>query len=152
MSARITAAGAVAFATLSFLTTPVSACDERYIQKCERAARAWLSAQPAGLFQPRPAFCTRGFRFCDNCARTIYVFTRKNTPCMIRYRAFYGAMLSQRMTKRGSGIYGTANPTTGAYQPKPGYIGKDYFEVEVSYERSGTKLKTTLQADVTITD
>ena len=56
------------------------------------------------------------------------------------------------MTKRGSGIYGTANPTIGAYQPKPGYIGKDYFEVEVSYERSGTRLKTTLQADVTITD
>ena len=68
------------------------------------------------------------------------------------FRAFYGAMLSQRVTKRGSGIYGTANPTIGAYQPKPSYIGKDYFEVEVSYERSGTRLKTTLQADVTITD
>ena len=152
MSLRITAAGAVAFATLSFLTVPASACDERYIQKCERAARAWLPAQLAGLFQPRPASCTAGFRFCHNCARTIYVFTRKNTPCMIRYRAFYGAMLSQRVTKRGSGIYGTANPTIGAYQPKPGYVGKDYFEVEVSYERSGTRLKTTLQADVTITD
>ena len=63
-----------------------------------------------------------------------------------------GAILSQRVTKRGSGIYGTANPTIGAYQPKPGYIGKDYFEVEVSYERTGTKLKTTLQANVTITD
>ena len=152
MSVRTTAAGAVAFATLSFLAAPVSACDERYIHKCERAARAWLPAQPAGLFQPSPASCTAGFRFCDNCARTIYVFTRKNTPCTIRYRAYYGAMLSQRVTKRGSGIYGTANPMIGAYQPKPGYIGKDYFEVEVSYERSGTRLKTTLQADVTITD
>ena len=70
---------------------------------------------------------------------------------MIRYWSS-GTILSQRVTKRGSGIYGTANPTTGAYQPKPGYVGKDYFEVEVSYEQSGTRLKTTLQADVTVTD
>ena len=48
---------------------------------------------------------------------------------MIRYWT-YGAILSQRVTKRGSGIYGFANPMIGAYQPKPGYIGKDYFEVE----------------------
>src|SRR5206468_11324606 len=37
---RITAAGAVAVACLSFLTAPVSACDERYIKKCERASAA----------------------------------------------------------------------------------------------------------------
>ena len=71
---------------------------------------------------------------------------------MIPYAVIHGAVFSQRVTKRGSGIYGTANPTTGAYQPRPGYVGKDYFEVEVSYERSGTKLKTTLQANVTITN
>ena len=41
---------------------------------------------------------------------------------------------------------------SGTGQPNPGYVGKDYFEVEVSYERSGTRLKSTLQADVTITD
>jgi hypothetical protein len=28
-----------------------------------------------------------------------------------------GAIFGQRVTKRGSGIYGTANSTTGAYQP-----------------------------------
>src|SRR5436190_5903944 len=39
-SVRITAAGAVAFACLSFLTAPVSACDERYVKKCERASAA----------------------------------------------------------------------------------------------------------------
>ena len=103
--------------------------------------------------QPRPRSCTASFRFCDNCARTINVITRKNTSCTIRYAVSgNGALFGQRVTKRGSGVYGTANPTTGAYQPRPGYVGKDYFEVEVSYERSGTKLKTTLQANVTITD
>ena len=35
MSVRITAAGAVAVALLAFLTAPVSACDERFIKKCE---------------------------------------------------------------------------------------------------------------------
>lgn len=51
MSVRITAAGAVAVAFLSFLTAPVSACDERFIKKCERASAAAATAaaeeQPA---------------------------------------------------------------------------------------------------------
>lgn len=44
MSVRITAAGAVAFTILAFLTAPVSACDERYIKKCERASAAEAAA------------------------------------------------------------------------------------------------------------
>ena len=45
MSVRITAAGAVAIASLSFLTAPVSACDERYVKKCERASAAAAAAE-----------------------------------------------------------------------------------------------------------
>jgi hypothetical protein len=44
MSVRITAAGAVAITFLSFLTAPVSACDERYIKKCEKASAAAAGA------------------------------------------------------------------------------------------------------------
>lgn len=44
MSVRITAAGAVAFALLAFHTAPVSACDERYIKKCEKASAAAAAA------------------------------------------------------------------------------------------------------------
>ena len=44
MSVRITAAGAVALTILAFLTAPVSACDERFIKKCERAAAAAAAA------------------------------------------------------------------------------------------------------------
>jgi hypothetical protein len=40
MSVRITAAGAVALVFLAYLTAPVSACDERYIKKCEKASAA----------------------------------------------------------------------------------------------------------------
>jgi hypothetical protein len=45
MSVRITAAGAVAFAFLTYLTAPVSACDERYIKKCEKASAAAATAE-----------------------------------------------------------------------------------------------------------
>lgn len=44
MSVRITATGAVAVALLSCLTAPVSACDERYLKKCERASAAVAAA------------------------------------------------------------------------------------------------------------
>ena len=101
--------------------------------------------------QPHPGSCAARFLFCANCATTINIVTRKDKPCVIRYFT-NSAIFGQRVTKRGNGIYGTSNSTTGAYQPKPGYVGTDYFEVEVSYERSGTKLKTTLKANVTVTN
>jgi hypothetical protein len=44
MSVRITAAGAVAIALLAIHTAPVSACDERYIKKCEKASAAAAAA------------------------------------------------------------------------------------------------------------
>ena len=47
ISVRITAAGAVAIASLAFLTAPVSACDERYVKKCERASAAAAAAAEA---------------------------------------------------------------------------------------------------------
>jgi len=96
--------------------------------------------------------CTGRFRFCDNCVSRISVVTRKNTPCQIRYWINNGAIFSQRVTKRGSGIYGTANSTYGAYQPRPNFVGKDSFAVEISYQRGVTKFTTTLLADVTVTD
>jgi|GEM_PF-2582744 len=47
MSVRITAAGAVAVALLAFHTAPVSACDERYIKKCEKASAAAAAGEPS---------------------------------------------------------------------------------------------------------
>ena len=116
-----------------------------------RSWHALLAIITAGVLIPTELLACARFQFCDNCATAINVVTRKDKPCTIRYWTA-GAIFGQRVTKRGSGIYGTANSTTGAYQPKPGYVGKDYFEVEISYEKLGTKLKTTLKANVTITD
>ncbi len=47
MSVRMTAAGAVAIALLAYQTAPVSACDERYIKKCEKASAAAVAAAEA---------------------------------------------------------------------------------------------------------
>jgi hypothetical protein len=43
-SVRVTAAGAVIVASLACFTGPVSACDDRYVKKCERAAAAEAAA------------------------------------------------------------------------------------------------------------
>lgn len=44
MSVRITAAGAVAVVFLAYLTAPVSACDERFVKRCEKASAAAAAA------------------------------------------------------------------------------------------------------------
>ena len=46
-SVRVTAAGAVVIATLAFFTAPVSACDDRYVKRCEKAAAAAAAAADA---------------------------------------------------------------------------------------------------------
>ena len=112
------------------------------------ASVALLAAAADALAGP----CTGRFRFCDNCVSQIQVVTRKNTSCHINYWIGDGAIFSQRVTKRGNGIYGTANSTSGAYQPKPNFVGKDSFAVEISYQRGATRFTTTLQADVTVTE
>jgi hypothetical protein len=91
--------------------------------------------------------CTSGFRFCDNCDTVVTFYTTKSVVCRQNYfiAGGIGAVFSQKVTKRPRGIYGTANQTAGAYQPPPGYVGDDYFEVVVKYDRSGTRYTTTLR-------
>jgi len=55
MSVRITAAGAVAVALLAFHTAPVSACDERYIKKCEKASAAAVAVVAAAAAEQSAA-------------------------------------------------------------------------------------------------
>lgn len=94
--------------------------------------------------------CTVRFPFCDNCSRRISIVTKKNTPCYIHYTMKNGTIFSQTVIRRGSGIYGTANSLSGAYQPKPGFVGKDQFVVEIQYQRGEIRLVTTLRAFVDV--
>lgn len=102
--------------------------------------------------ESQAAGCAARFRFCDNCDTIVSFEVKKNTPCTVGYSVANGAVFGQRVIKRGRGIYGTANPTAGAYQPPANFTGSDTFEVQVDYERSGTRYKTVLKVTATVTD
>jgi hypothetical protein len=53
MSVRVTAAGAVIVLSLAYFTAPVSACDDRYAKKCEKAAA--VEAVAGEQAEPAPA-------------------------------------------------------------------------------------------------
>jgi hypothetical protein len=100
------------------------------------------------------ATCGGRFRFCDNCDSHVTFYTKKNTACRQPYSIAggRGGVFSQKVIKRPRGLYGTANTTSGAYQPPPGYIGEDYFEVQIEYERSGTRYTTILKVTAEISE
>jgi len=87
-----------------------------------RSRHALLAVITASVFIPtglpaqrRPGFCTASFVFCYNCAITISVVTRKDTPCVMGYRAGDGAIfglsrtvaLSKRTSRCMSGQMGS---------------------------------------------
>ncbi len=96
--------------------------------------------------------CTTGFRFCDNCDSLVTFNVKKNTPCNQSYFISNGAVFRQKVTKKPRGIYGTVNQTDGAYQPPPNYVGQDYFEVQIDYERSGSRFKTVLKVTANVSE
>jgi hypothetical protein len=96
--------------------------------------------------------CTAGFRFCDNCDSMVTFNVKKNTPCTQSYWISKGAVFRQKVTKRPRGIYGTVNQTDGAYQPPLNYVGRDYFEVQIDYERSGSRFKTVLKVTANVSE
>jgi hypothetical protein len=123
----------------------------------------WQAKIPATAVRPALALlagtsaaargCSHGFRFCDNCDVHVTFFTKKNTACTQRYSAGgTSAILGQAVTKRPRGVFGVSSQVHGAYQPPPNYVGDDYFEVRINYERTGTKLFTTLKVNVKIRD
>ena len=84
---------------------------------------------------------------------SITIATQKNTSCRIRYRSL-GGVYSQDVIRKPRGIYGTANETSAAYRPPPDFVGQDYFEVRISYQRanSSSRLSTILKATVNISE
>ena len=80
MSVRITAAGAVAIVSLSFLTAPVSACDERYIKKCERASATVAAAEQQGTPVAKRKFAGRVHVVASRRVRHIQFVKRARAP------------------------------------------------------------------------
>ena len=76
-----------------------------------------------------------GFRPGETTEGTFY--TSKNTPCVINFTVSPYAYFKQRVTKRPHGFYGISSLIHGAYQPPKDYVGDDYFELLLDYQKLG---------------
>jgi hypothetical protein len=108
--------------------------------------------------------CVTRYRFCDGCDTYMTWTVHAGKVCALPYlTAFspYGrtggdarsptAIFSQRVVVRPrGGIYGTANPTWGAYKANPGFVGSDSFQVDIEYEKQGQRFVTHVKANVNV--
>jgi hypothetical protein len=81
--------------------------------------------------EPRP------FGFRPGEAKEVTLYVKKNTPCTVTFGRNPFAYLKQNVTKRPRGSYGVTNYIHGAYRPPSGYVGDDYFELLLNYQRLG---------------
>jgi hypothetical protein len=79
-SVRVTAAGAVMIASLSFFIAPVSACDDRYARKCEKAAAAAAAAEAQAETPVIKRKSVRHSRMAARVAKRVRVVTRTRAP------------------------------------------------------------------------
>jgi hypothetical protein len=70
-------------------------------------------------------------------AKEVTLYVKKNTSCTLTFGRFPMAYFKQKVTKRPRGVYGIANTIHGAYQPPSGYVGDDYFDLLLDYQRLG---------------
>src|SRR5215467_8494096 len=69
--------------------------------------------------------------------KDVTIYVKRDTPCTVTFGRVPFAYFQQKVTKRPRGIYGVANTIYGAYRPPDGYIGDDYFELQLIYRRLG---------------
>jgi hypothetical protein len=110
---------------------------------------AIVSVYSADAVAQSPGCATR-FTFCAGCDTFTTISVQVGNVCTIRYRT-NSAIFGQKVVVRPrGGVYGTANETYGAYQPNPGFVGSDSFQVDIEYERSGQRFVTHLKANVNV--
>jgi hypothetical protein len=100
-------------------------------------------------------YCATRFAFCDGCDTFTAISVQTGHVCTINYQmnrfSTVSAIFGQKVVVRPrSGIYGTANETSGAYKPNDGFVGNDSFVVDITYERSGQRFVTHLKATVVV--
>jgi hypothetical protein len=80
---------------------------------------------------------------------------KKNTLCTVSFTRYPMAYFRQKVIKRPRGFYGVSNFIHGLYQPPKDYVGDDYFELNLDYQRLGAgqeRLQAILQISVKITE
>jgi hypothetical protein len=111
-----------------------------------------VSLYPVGTHAQERGCATR-FAFCDSCDTFTTITVQPGHVCTVNYQARFNvtAIFGQKVVVRPrSGIYGTANETSGAYKPNDGFVGNDSFVVDITYERSGQRFVTHLKATVVV--
>jgi len=80
---------------------------------------------------------------------------KKNTPCTVSFTRNPMAYFKQKVIKQPRGFYGVNNFIHGLYRPPKDYVGDDYFELNLDYQRLGSgqeRLQAILQFSVKITE
>jgi len=77
------------------------------------------------------------FRISPGGATDVTFDTQKNTACTVNFTRDSYAYFKMRVAKKPRGFFGVSNVIRGMYQPPRDYVGDDYFEVHVDWQKLG---------------
>ena len=94
--------------------------------------------------QPALAACVKAPDtdvYCQDCVIQQKIFLKQSDVCNFSFIGVVGSATTPSasltrmriVTRPKKGIYGVANPSSGAYKPNPGARGEDYFEFEIEF-------------------
>jgi hypothetical protein len=93
----------------------------------------------------------RRFRPCQGCTVHVRLRTRENEICPFNLQSLGPIAGQQVLVHPRNGSFGAADQTSTAYRPKPGYLGKDYFETRIYFEQgNGKRTFMTLKVHVLV--
>lgn len=91
----------------------------------------------------------QGMILCRGCSVTIRMRVKQGSACPIDFRSM-GPFAGEQIVERPQhGTFGSANQTATAYQPNPGYVGRDHFETRIFFE-NGTGRPTAMDLRVNV--
>lgn len=91
----------------------------------------------------------RLFSICRGCSITIRMRVKQGTACPMNFRSMGPFAGEEIVVRPQHGLYGSANHTATAYQPNPGYVGRDHFETRLFFE-NGTGRPTAMNLTVNV--
>jgi hypothetical protein len=86
---------------------------------------------------------------CQGCTVTIRMWVKQGSACPLNFKSLGPFAGQQILVRPQHGIFGSANETATAYQPNPGYAGRDHFETRVFFE-NGTGRPTAMGVNVNV--
>ncbi|WP_342360523.1 hypothetical protein [Terrarubrum flagellatum] len=104
--------------------------------------------------QNSPGSCISRFRFVPNGVTVVSGSTFRNRPCALPLGSNSSIRDYRLLVRPANGILGAAGEVGGryqtAYQPNPGFVGTDRFEVEIVYAARPRAPEMTTRIQATI--